>query len=93
LAEAQPGTLPQHLLYVLLAGLVASRFGLWLFDLVVTQLQQELVLKTELGEALTGQLLCEGALVELAGVVLAYQKHGLSLSWNSAEQKCLPSEV
>ncbi len=44
------GGLPAHLLYVLLSGLVASRFGLWLFDLAVTQLQQELVPDTELGE-------------------------------------------
>jgi hypothetical protein len=59
---AQPHShprLPQHLLYVLLSGLVASRFGLWLFDLAVTQLQQELVLESQLGEcgpatALTG---------------------------------------
>lgn len=42
--------LSHHLLYVLLSGLVASRFGLWLFDLAVTQLQQELVADTELGE-------------------------------------------
>lgn len=37
------------LLYTLLAGLVASRLGLWLFDLAVTQLQQELVPGSELG--------------------------------------------
>lgn len=37
-------------LYVLLSGLVASRFGLWLFDLAVSQLQQELVPDNELGE-------------------------------------------
>lgn len=43
------GTLPLHLLYVLLLGLVLSRFGLWLFDLAVSQLQQELVPETELG--------------------------------------------
>lgn len=42
--------LPAHLLYILLSGLVASRFGLWLFDLAVTQLQQELVPETGLGE-------------------------------------------
>jgi len=46
------GTLPLHLLYVLLLGLVLSRFGLWLFDLAVSQLQQELVPETELGELL-----------------------------------------
>jgi hypothetical protein len=51
--SAQPHShagLPQHLLYVLLSGLVASRFGLWLFDLAVTQLQQELVQEAQLGE-------------------------------------------
>lgn len=39
------------LLHVLLAGLAASRFGLWLFDLVVSQLQQELVESHQLGES------------------------------------------
>jgi hypothetical protein len=51
------GVLPHQLLYVLLLGLVASRFGLWLFDLAVTQLQQELVPQTELGELSTTPLL------------------------------------
>lgn len=37
------------LLYVLLAGVVASRVGLWLFDLTISQLQQESVAKHELG--------------------------------------------
>jgi iron-regulated transporter 1 len=40
----------EPLIYVLLTGLVASRFGLWLFDLAVSQLQQELVPDSELGE-------------------------------------------
>jgi hypothetical protein len=40
------------LLYVLLAGLVSSRLGLWLFDLAVTQLQQEMVPGNQLGEDL-----------------------------------------
>jgi iron-regulated transporter 1 len=50
LGAVPSGGLSHHLLYVLLSGLVASRFGLWLFDLAVTQLQQELVPETELGE-------------------------------------------
>lgn len=37
------------MLYVLLCGLVASRLGLWLFDLAVTQLQQEQVPDNQLG--------------------------------------------
>ncbi|KAF8060042.1 solute carrier family 40 member 1 [Scenedesmus sp. PABB004] len=37
------------LLYVLLSGLVASRFGLWTFDLSVLQQQQELVPGEQLG--------------------------------------------
>jgi hypothetical protein len=43
------------LLYVLLAGLVSSRLGLWLFDLAVTQLQQELVPGNQLGERHSSQ--------------------------------------
>jgi iron-regulated transporter 1 len=38
------------LLILLLCGLVASRLGIWLFDLAVSQLQQELVAHDELGE-------------------------------------------
>lgn len=53
LAVSGPGVLPHRLLYVLLLGLVASRFGLWLFDLAVTQLQQESVPEAELGELCT----------------------------------------
>ena len=41
----EPG-LSQH---ILVAGLVASRFGLWLFGLVVSQLLQERVEPTQLG--------------------------------------------
>lgn len=37
------------LTHVLVGGLVASRFGLWLFDLCVSQLLQELVRTDELG--------------------------------------------
>jgi hypothetical protein len=61
MATNGPGVLPHHLLYVLLLGLVASRFGLWLFDLAVTQLQQELVPEIELGE-LSTTLLVHAAL-------------------------------
>ncbi len=39
--------------HVLLAGLVASRFGLWLFDLSVCQMLQEWVATEELGMLLT----------------------------------------
>ena len=35
--------------HVLAAGLVASRFGLWTFDLCVSQLLQECVASQELG--------------------------------------------
>lgn len=42
--------LPKGLLYGLLSGLVASRLGLWLFDLAVLQLQQEMVPQSEMGE-------------------------------------------
>lgn len=45
-----PGAGSSPLLYLLLSGLVASRLGLWLFDLAVLQLQQELVPAHELGE-------------------------------------------
>jgi hypothetical protein len=41
---------PPPLLLLLLCGLVASRLGVWLFDLAVSQLQQELVPADELGE-------------------------------------------
>lgn len=36
--------------HVLLGGLVASRFGLWLFDLAVSQMLQEWVADEELGK-------------------------------------------
>lgn len=38
--------------HVLLGGLVASRFGLWLFDLAVSQMLQEWIDTEELGELL-----------------------------------------
>lgn len=34
----------------LMLGVVSSRFGLWMFDMAVTQLVQEQVLQSELGE-------------------------------------------
>jgi hypothetical protein len=37
---------------LLISGVVASRTGLWLFDMAVTQLVQEQVLPNELGEHL-----------------------------------------
>ena len=37
--------------HILVGGLVASRFGLWTFDLCMTQLLQEWVLTQELGES------------------------------------------
>lgn len=46
------------LLYLLLSGLVASRLGLWLFDLAVLQLQQQLVEAHELGERGQGLAAC-----------------------------------
>ena len=36
---------------ILIAGLVASRTGLWLFDLAVTQIVQESVADSEIGKA------------------------------------------
>ena len=38
---------------MLLGGLVASRFGLWLFDLAVSQMLQEWVTPEELGKLLS----------------------------------------
>ena len=38
--------------HVLLAGLITSRFGLWLFDLSVCQMLQEWVAVEELGKLL-----------------------------------------
>eukprot|EP00891_Asterochloris_glomerata_P005298 jgi/Astpho2/5298/e_gw1.00075.46.1_t len=40
---------PASTTHILVGGLVASRFGLWTFDLCVTQLLQEWVLNEELG--------------------------------------------
>ncbi len=40
------------LVRILIAGVVASRTGVWLFDLAVSQLVQELVPQSELGECL-----------------------------------------
>lgn len=48
--------------HVLLGGLVASRFGLWLFDLAVSQMLQEWVTPEELGKLLSwlcGSLTCQ----------------------------------
>ena len=42
---------PASTTHILVGGLVASRFGLWTFDLCVTQLLQEWVLNEELGES------------------------------------------
>ena len=36
---------------LLLAGVVLSRWGLWSFDLAVTQMMQERVVSSQLGEA------------------------------------------
>lgn len=74
-SNTSAGVLPHHLLYVLLMGLVASRFGLWLFDLAVTQLQQELVPATELGECWSVRDLClwkteQGNVINLLAVAL-----------------------
>lgn len=35
---------------LLIGGVVLSRFGLWMFDMAVTQLVQERVLQEEMGE-------------------------------------------
>lgn len=42
---------------ILLTGLVASRFGLWLFDLSVSQMLQEWIPADDIGEQLTCALL------------------------------------
>ncbi len=43
------------LVRLLVAGITACRTGLWLFDLAVSQLVQEQVAQSELGEALAQQ--------------------------------------
>ena len=40
---------------LLLAGLVLSRWGLWTFDLAVTQMLQERVAFSQLGESSSGR--------------------------------------
>lgn len=67
------GSAPGPLLLLLLCGLAASRFGVWLFDLAVSQMQQERVAPAELG-AVSGvqaavQSLCE-ILSFVAGALL-----------------------
>ena len=42
---------PASATHILVGGLVASRFGLWTFDLCVTQLLQEWVLTQALGKS------------------------------------------
>jgi hypothetical protein len=48
--------------HVLAAGLVASRFGLWAFDLAVSQMLQERVLNEQLG----GPLRCPASALDNA---------------------------
>ena len=45
---------PTSTTHILVGGLVASRFGLWTFDLCVTQMLQEWVSNQELGESGVG---------------------------------------
>lgn len=81
------GTLPLHLLYVLLLGLVLSRFGLWLFDLAVSQLQQELVPETELGERLLwGSRAMPHKPTTCADAVLVPARHGAACNFHPKEQ-------
>ena len=52
-ALAQPAGM-----HALAVGLVASRFGLWAFDLAVSQMLQERVPNEQLGEALLSSITC-----------------------------------
>lgn len=45
-------------MHALAGGLVASRFGLWAFDLAVSQMLQERVPSEQLGEALLRRTMC-----------------------------------
>jgi hypothetical protein len=60
-------------LYLLLCGLVASRLGLWLFDLTVLQIQQESVEIQELGKLST---ICR---LSLCGQRIYLNRHGIWL--------------
>ena len=46
---------------LLLAGLVLSRWGLWTFDLAVTQMLQERVASSQLGQASSSSRVCHRA--------------------------------
>lgn len=48
--------------HVLLGGLVASRFGLWLFDLAISQMLQEWVDQDELGRLSCAACILQDAL-------------------------------
>jgi iron-regulated transporter 1 len=63
------GAAPAALLYVMMAGLAASRTGLWTFDLCVSQLLQDEVAQAELGGWLDAgcRLLAAGCWLLAAG--------------------------
>ncbi len=63
------GASPAALLYVMMGGLAASRTGLWLFDLCVSQLLQDEVAPAELG-ARPGRALRRAAAAAAAALLL-----------------------
>lgn len=72
-------------LYMLLCGLVASRLGLWLFDLVVSQLQQEQVPDNQLGE-MSHALAAASVYVKFSVVILSQLAPASLLSAHAAKQ-------
>ncbi|GBF99021.1 hypothetical protein Rsub_11825 [Raphidocelis subcapitata] len=73
-AGGSGGGPPPPLLLLLLCGLVASRLGVWLFDLAVSQLQQEMVPPDELG-AVSGVQSSMQSLFEIASFVAGSALH------------------